>query len=109
MRPTGSGRCAGRCRAGGQFVTFANWPAFRCCFFKLDFSICPLRVGAGKTHAPVAAARRLPFRQFFKPCLDFAPSIRIMDRISRAFVEPCFPEMPAYALSVVVLRIEGFY
>ena len=28
--------------------------AFACCFFRLDGSICPLRVAAGKTHGPRA-------------------------------------------------------
>jgi hypothetical protein len=37
--------------------------AIECCFFKLDFSMWPLRVFAGKTHSiERAAARRISTR-----------------------------------------------
>lgn len=39
-------------------MTFASVQALGCCFFSEDFSIWPLRVGAGKTHSSSAAARR---------------------------------------------------
>ena len=39
--------------------TFASVHAFGCCFFSVDFSMWPLRVGAGNTHSPSAAARRI--------------------------------------------------
>jgi hypothetical protein len=39
--------------------SLARAVALRCCFLRLDFSICPLRVGAGKTHSPECVPRRI--------------------------------------------------
>ena len=56
--PTASGKCGGTCRARTLPPSPIRY-AFGCCFFSVDFSMCPLLVGAGKTHSPLATARRI--------------------------------------------------
>ena len=57
-QPTASGKCGERLYST-KSPTFANLHALACCFLRLDFSVCPLFVGAGNTHWVLAALRRI--------------------------------------------------